>query len=435
MLRVIAFSLVMIVAFVGGILNPFIALLGYTWFALFRPQEWLWFDVSAWRFSLWLGLLLIIRSAVSGYLPNLTHRHSLMMVTVGLAAVVAHQQAIRPEISLQWLDFFLRLLIVALVAISLVDSTQRLYWFATAMALSFGFHTTKAGLASVLGGGVQFHEGLGGAFIDNNSYAIAGVMIMPLLWAGGRVVPRTIPFQRQLRLFAYTAIPLTAFFVVSTFSRSGFLALGAGFLMWLALQKRRLTTALVLAVIAVALLPVIPLPEGYAERVETIQTYEEVGETSAISRLHFWQVALLMVSDHPLGVGLFNFEPNYNEYDDTQGAYGTNRSVHNSHLQVLTEMGFLGFALWVLLFVSSFVICFRVRKWTSITRVDQRDREVMWTLATAFVVSLTSFAVGGFFISMALNDLTWLIFAAVAALDRVARAKVDAPSVSPAAAA
>src|SRR5262245_43297554 len=139
MWRVIAFSLVLSAAFIGGIFNPFIALLGYVWFALFRPQEWLWFDVSGWRFSLWLGMLLLIRSALSGYLPNLTHRHSIAMVAVGVVAIVAHQQAIRPDISLQWLDFLLRLLIVAMLAISLLDTPRRLYWFSTTMALSFGF--------------------------------------------------------------------------------------------------------------------------------------------------------------------------------------------------------------------------------------------------------------------------------------------------------
>jgi hypothetical protein len=147
MLRVIAFTIILTIAFIGGFINPFIALLGYTWFALFRPQEWLWFDVSGFRFSLFLGILLLVRSAASGYLPNLTHRHSLAMVGALGAAVLAHQTAIRSEISAEWLDFLFRLVVVALVAVSLVDSNRRLYWFVATMALSFGFHTTKAGLA------------------------------------------------------------------------------------------------------------------------------------------------------------------------------------------------------------------------------------------------------------------------------------------------
>ena len=42
-----------------------------------------------------------------------------------------------------------------------------------------------------------------------------------------------------------------------------------------------------------------------------IQTYDEIGETSAISRLHFWRVALSMSADHPLGIGLWNFQSLY----------------------------------------------------------------------------------------------------------------------------
>ena len=435
MLRVIAFSLVFGTAFIGGIFNPFIALLGYAWFALFRPQEWLWFDVSGWRFSFWLGILLLVRSALSGYLPNLTHRHSIAMVLVGLTAVIAHQGALRPDISLQWLDFFLRLIVVSLVAISLLDSTNRLYWFATTMALSFGFHTTKGGLASILGGGVHFYEGLGGAFIDNNSYAIGGVMVMPLLWAGGRLVPNAIPFRKAIRLFAYIAIPLTAFFVISTFSRSGFLALGAGLLLWFMLQRRKITSVLVISAALLAALPFVPMPEGYTERMETIQTFEEVQDSSAISRLHFWEVAMRMSADYPLGVGLFNFEPHYDDYDFSDGAYGRNRSVHSSYFQMLTETGFIGFALWIFLFISSIVLCIRVRSRSATPGLTPRDSDVLWTLATAFMVSLVSFSVGGIFISMALNDLTWLIFAAIAALDRVSQAKLEEVRRAPAMAA
>ena len=109
--------------------------------------------------------------------------------------------------------------------------------------------------------------------------------------------------------------------------------------------------------------------------------------------------------------------------------------MHSSYFQMLTETGFIGFALWIFLFISSIVLCIRVRSRSATPGLTPRDSDVLWTLATAFMVSLVSFSVGGIFISMALNDLTWLIFAAIAALDRVSQAKLEEVRRAPAMAA
>jgi hypothetical protein len=44
------------------------------------------------------------------------------------------------------------------------------------------------------------------------------------------------------------------------------------------------------------------------------------------------------------------------------------------------------------------------------------------TYGNALIASLSAFLVGGSFISMALNDLTWLTFAVIASLDRISKA-------------
>ena len=62
---------------VAASVNRFAALLLYVWFALFRPQEWMWVDVSAFRLSLLLGVLLVVPSLFTGIFPNLSHPLSL----------------------------------------------------------------------------------------------------------------------------------------------------------------------------------------------------------------------------------------------------------------------------------------------------------------------------------------------------------------------
>src|SRR5437870_13892526 len=86
------------------------------------------------------------------------------------------------------------------------------------MSGSFGFHAAKAGLASMLGGGVRFFDGLSGAFVDNNGYACGTVMIMPLLVAAGDNLDLVVPENRpKLLLWGRRAfrlaVPLCAFTV------------------------------------------------------------------------------------------------------------------------------------------------------------------------------------------------------------------------------
>jgi O-antigen ligase len=176
---------------------------------------------------------------------------------------------------------------------------------------------------------------------------------------------------------------------------------------------------MIFASAALAAAPFITLPTGYTERLTTIRTFEEVGETSAISRLHFWRVAWDMTKDNPLGVGLRNFDSMYDRYDFLDGQFGRGRAVHNSHLQALAENGFLGFAIWLFLFLSAGSTCLRLRRIADRQLGGTEDGVFVWKMASALAASMAAFVVGGTFIALALNDLTWFTFALVAALDRL----------------
>src|SRR5262245_38826003 len=431
MVRTILFTLFMTTAIGAGLSAPVGALAGYLWFALFRPQEWVWIYVTAFRFSLVLGIILLLRSIVSGAWPDLRHRFSWLILAFLVTGLVAQTNAVRQDIGWAWLDFFARLTLVSLLTARIVDSRHRFFLIVLVICSSLGFHTSKAGVASFFGGGVRLFDGLGGAFTDSNGYAIAGVMIIPLLIATAATLPADWPF-RKFFVYGYrAAAPLTAFAVVSTFSRSGFLALAAVGFVGILLQRRRFLWLTVCALTLFIALPFIPLPAGYNKRLDPITTYEEVGDESAVSRLHFWRVAWKMAEAEPLGVGMYNFNANYDKFDSLEGQYGHDRSVHNSHLQVLAEQGFLGFGIWCWLFIDSMFLCVRLRsKAKNALAVAPDDARFVLIMANALIASITAFLVGGTFIAMALNDLTWVTFGLVVALDRLAQAL---PVTSPAA--
>jgi probable O-glycosylation ligase (exosortase A-associated) len=397
-------------------MNRFAALLLYLWFALFRPQEWMWFDVTSWRLSLMLGMLLVVPSIVTGILPNLTHPLSLGGVLFLVCALLGQINAFNPAAGWLWLDFFARLLTVSLLAVTLINTPRRYVLTLLVIASSFGFHAAKAGLAVVLGlGAVRFGEGAAGAFADNNGYAVGMAMIAPLLICCGQNLERL-----ALRVGFYVAGVLCVFGVIGTFSRGGFLAMTAGALVFAMLQRRRVLALLVIVILAVPVGYFVQISQGFSDRLETIKTYEQVGDTSAMGRLHFWSVAIKIAKDYPLGVGLFNYQPAYDTYDDSGGEFGKARSVHSSHFQVLAETGFPGAIVWVAMFAWALLVAFRIRRKAIRSQtLAPGDQRLFVSVSTGLIASMVAFVVGGAFVAMALNDLTWISFALVAALDRL----------------
>ena len=131
-----------------------------------------------------------------------------------------------------------------------------------------------------------------------------------------------------------------------------------------------------------------------------------------------------MAEANPLGVGLRNFDSAYDRYDTLNGRYGTHRAVHSSHFEVLAENGFAGAAIWIGLFGYSFFALLRIRRFAITGAMTDDDRYFFVTAANALLISIVAFIVGGAFIALSLNDLTWYTFALVAALDRLRLAHV-----------
>src|SRR2546421_86915 len=137
MLRSLLVLSILVPGLVAALASSYWALLMYLWFALFRPQDWLWIDITSLRVSMVLGVML--------------------MLTAGRA---------------------------------------------------------------------RFDQGLSGAFVDNNGYALGTVMIMPLLLVSAQNIDLVYsgPLLKWIRRAFYASVPLCAFTVIGTYSRGGFVA-------------------------------------------------------------------------------------------------------------------------------------------------------------------------------------------------------------------
>jgi putative inorganic carbon (HCO3(-)) transporter len=437
MLRTLFILSILVPGFFLSLRNRYVALLMYLWFALFRPQDWLWIDITSLRMSMVLGVILVVPALAAGLLPNVTNPLSVGMISFLLCSLVTQSVAVRPDIGWTWIDFMARLFLASTMIVTLASTPRRLEGVLAVISGSLAFHAAKAGLAFVVGGGTRFADGLAGAFVDNNGYALGTVMIMPMLIAAGQGVGMIYQgrYLKWLRRAVFLGVPLCMFAVIGTYSRGGFVALAATAFCFVLLQRRpTFAVGGLVAALAIVLL-LVPIPKSYLDRLETIQTYKETGEESALSRWHFWAVALRMVEDRPLGVGLRQYEQAYDLYDFSHARYGHHRAVHNSHMQVLAEVGYGGEIVWLGLFGYAVFACLRVRYRSRDERLDPGVGRFLWATANGLLASMFAFVVGGSFLSLALNDVTWLTFGMVGALELTTvralaeAASVDAPTV------
>jgi O-antigen ligase len=169
-----------------------------------------------------------------------------------------------------------------------------------------------------------------------------------------------------------------------------------------------------MVLVIVVVLPT--LPDAFWARMQTIQTYEEDEDQSALGRLHFWAVADKMAQTNPLlGVGFAGYNLSYDNYDFSYGEYGRGRSVHSSFFGVLAELGYLGAILFVLIFFCAFCSCYRVRR---IIRTNAKPLE--WEkYATALETSLTVFLVGCLFLPFQYNEMFWHYIGLTLALEKL----------------
>ena len=425
---------------VAAFFNQFAALLFYWWLAIFRPQEFIWGDSSI-RFSLMSAFILLVLSVFKGTVPRLNHRIMVLMaVLVALQAIAVLGNGCGEQGTF-WLEHLGILLAVLLFTERLVATPRQLFWLITTIACSLGFYSARIGLASVLGGGTSFAglSHMGGTFAGSNAFALGSALVIFYMIATAQNATKfreldeastqrnTSIWQVALRWGMWLSVVLSAYLIVALFSRGSLLGLAAGALTWFALQRRRGIWVVRIVPLVLILAIVIPIPEGYKERIGSIFEEKEELDKSAASRPYFWGIAAQMASDHKLGVGSKCFIAYYSQYDKTGGFYGSYRSVHSSHFQILAEVGYFGAFIWALLFWCAMRALLTVRKRASSEYLTPAQSHFFFTCANAMMASMLAFLVGGAFYELAHNEITWLTFTLAAVLERMSREAMPVP--------
>jgi probable O-glycosylation ligase (exosortase A-associated) len=402
--------------------KPFVGLLLFSLLAYMRVQDLTWGFARDQRWSFYVAIVMF-----AGFFANRRDRkfmsndvrNAIMILMVVLVAIslLAAGGGIQP-MDVTMFTEYVKIVTIALFTTGIVQSRERLRLMIWTIALSFGFFGAKSGLAGILTAG-QLHilEGPGGMLQDNNDFALALGMGIPLMWH--IAYSERNPVVR--RLF-FVLVPLTIITVALTHSRGGFLALSAGLLVLVWRSRNRVAGVVVAGFLVVA--GVLLAPATLSDRLSTIKEYEE--DASAAARLRAWETAFVMIKDNPmLGVGYARFQQNYMRYSphhrEDPGHEGRAHVAHNSYLQIWAECGTPTFLLYLSLILISFWDLTRTR------RMALRRYHASWILhyAAMFEASMVVFLVGSMFLNRAQFDLLYHMVALIAAFGYIARREME----------
>jgi len=387
-------------------LRPWYGVMAFTFLAYNRTQDLTWGFARALPISDTVAVAMILGWLAWEYRP-LWFTHPRLRAMLLLALVVGVSMAAN---TLRWdlvgkrYTELLKIVFVALLTGALLVNRTRLRAYFVVVSLALGFYGVKNGLWFLAGQGTIV--GPGGMLKDNNDFALAMVMNLPLLWYLSYDVG-DLRAGRLLKWGLLTAFVLTLLAIMATGSRGGFLAMAATLFM-MAMRTRYKVPA-ILAVGLAGLLGYTFSPAEYIERLSTITSAED---QSAQGRLLSWRVALNMIEHNPfLGVGFNNFVFEYQRYlTGIELPHGVrqvpSRVAHNSYLQIWAESGTIAFGLFLFLLFGTIRAMRRLQA-AVIGTADEWVRRY----AMAIETTLYGYLVGAVFLNRAHFDLVYQLVA------------------------
>ena len=311
---------------------------------------------------------------------------------------VSPSVSLHPELEYALWTRALKVLIVVLASLFILKQRDQIDKLTLVLALSVGFFGIKGGLFTLTTGGEYRVWGPASSFIeDNNAMAVATIMVVPVF----RYLQLHWP-NRRARWAFLVAIPLCLVSAIGSYSRGALIALAAmgGFLALRSKHKLVIGIALAAAVVAVPFL----MPDQWFTRMGTIETYDT--DTSAQGRINAWRMTWNLAKDRfPIGGGFAIYEP------DVFSRYAPNptdiHAAHSIYFQVLGEHGFVGLALFLLVFILAW------RAGSTIIRDTRNIDELVWARDFAIMMQASgiAFAVGGAFLSLAYFDFPYYLAA------------------------
>lgn len=315
-----------------------------------------------------------------------------------------------------------KILFMCLVGYALTTTRERIDQLIWAVVLTLGLWGVKGAISGILSGGGKIHGPDQGPLSDNNDFGLGLILILPLLFYHWHLATNK-HVRRGLMLMGF----LVSVAVLLTYSRGalvGVCAMGAVF--WFRSRAKFVTGFLILAIAASVYTFA---PSAWFERMGTLETFEADG--SAMSRIHLWKVSLRIAELHPVTGG--GFRVTFNPVVTNEMLRGTDlarltkaRAVHSIYFDALSEHGWVGLTLFLMIGVYSWINC----SWLIRNSRDRPDLEWANLLGRMGQAVLVGYAIAGAFASQAYLDEYWCIIFIFDAARRLVARKIALPAAA-----
>lgn len=289
-----------------------------------------------------------------------------------------------------------------------VTSRYRIHAMVVMVVLATSFHGALDGLKFIASGGGHNARGIA-KFGDNNHFAMVLLMVLPLLYYLYQIS------SRKLAKGGFAVLlPLTAFAVVATASRGALIGLCV-IVLFILMKSRNRVIGIVLVVISAAVVVQLA-PDSWSERMETIKTAKE--DDSLLGRFGAWRVSSSIALSNPVFGGGFravqssvlwdSFKdgPTLLPFIEVAPSSPSGLAAHSIWFEVMGDMGFVGFLLFVALVANAFLARREILKVTK-----RRGPSWRWAsdLADMLGAALLAFVVTGSLLSAAYFELPYML--------------------------
>lgn len=375
--------------------HPWVGVMLWTWISLMNPHSLTYGFAQSFPVAAIVAVATMIGLIATKERQSPFDQTPAIWLLLFLAWIcIAYPFSYRVDGSTEMLTKVLKIDIMVFVTLTILSTRRHIEIFIWVIVGSLAFYGIKGGAFTIMTGGNHRVWGPGGFIGGNNELALALIMIIPLM--------RHLQLQAEkkyIRALWSIGMILTAAAALGTHSRGALLAIAAMVIYLWIKSPNKLGFGILIIASGVGLIAF--MPEHWSARMDTIQNYEE--DASAMGRINAWWTAFNVAKSHITGAGFDMYTP------EIFMAFAPNpyaiHAAHSIYFQVLGEQGFIGLALFICIWLSTWRLA------GSIIRDKSNDPSVEWckSLAAMCQVSLIGYAVGGAFLSLAYYDLPYNI--------------------------
>lgn len=352
--------------------------------------------------------------------PVLQRREVRIVLGMVALAIMMLPFSVWPGGSLRFLiENYSKVVILFLLVVALATDNRVIRNLVWAVLIGVGLLGvfTLAGASRVTSDEYAIARTAASSTYDANDVAMMMVTTLPIAALGAAAL------RGWGRLGAAGIAIVCVLGTIKTVSRGGFI--GLAFVTLALLFRMRSAGARLLAGAAIVGVLVVATPGAYWDVMGTIWNPTGTGyvERGISPRVDLWTRGLALLLRNPLtgvGVGMYETATGF-----SYGRRGGWVTAHNSFLQVATELGIIGLALFLTLLAVSIG---NARRVVRAAREDPRLHDLAW-IASAVEISLYVFMVVGFALSQAYAAMLYFLVGLAAALRVEAEIRQRTPTI------